>query len=65
MKTSFGATNANEMEFSMTITMKLKDWMALSKQLVHEWPSHLLSNEITDMVNQASSRFYPQLEDKE
>ena len=64
MKASFEATNANEMEFSMTIIMKLADWKRLKKQLTGNYPSWDLGREITDMICQAQRNFHPETKDK-
>ena len=65
MKAKFEATNADEMEFSMTITMKLEEWKCLKKQLKPGWPAWELSGVIFDMVCQAEKTFCPKIEDRQ
>ena len=42
--------NPNEVDFTLEITMKLKDWRKLQDQLKNDHPASILSGRITDMV---------------
>ena len=64
MKASFEATNADEMEFSMTIVMTLAEWKQLKKHLSDDWLSNDLGRVITRMVWKAERNFHPETEDK-
>lgn len=66
----FKAENPQEIEFTFSHKMKLKEWIALRKQLgtdnagYVQWPASELSSAITDMVDQAERVFYPSSEER-
>jgi len=60
MKTHMKATDPNKMEFTLEITMTLKDWRELDDQLSTAYPSWELASRITDMVQQATQHFTPE-----
>lgn len=64
MKANFEATNAHQIEFSMTIVMTLDQWKRLKERLSAAWPASELSRVISDMVIQAERNFHPQTENK-
>ena len=50
MKARFEVTAPQEMEFTMTITMTLKEWEQLRKQCHNEYPGFELATHISQMV---------------
>lgn len=61
MKSTFEATKPNEIEFSLTVTMTLKEWVNLKAQMSKDWPSWKLSAAISDMVLEATRTFRPKV----
>jgi hypothetical protein len=66
MGTRFRAENPEKHEYSLTMTMTLKDWLELREQLVKDspygrWPASLFVREITDMIAQAQKIYWPAL----
>ena len=57
--TKFQINDPDKINFTLTMTMSLKDWKELSEQLSNKWPSAKLSNEISDMTIQALKVFWP------
>lgn len=64
MNAHFNVENPEKIIFTLQITMKLEDWMALSKQLSNQHPSWQIADQITSMVSQAQKTFWPQDETK-
>jgi hypothetical protein len=62
MNATFSANKPEDIEFSLTLTMKLKDWLQLREQLSSDYPSWRVGSEISDMVMQAKTVFFPELE---
>lgn len=61
MKTQLHATNPDQIDFTLTITMPLGDWLKLHEQLSDcDYPSWKLGAAITSMVTQAKKAFYEQ-----
>lgn len=59
MKSSFLIENPGEVEATMQITMKLKEWEALKKQLEsNKTPSWELRDQIANLVTTARDKFY-------
>ena len=59
MQARFMIEKPDEIEATLKITMKVKDWEALRDQLIGKWPSSDLGNTITDLLAQARRRVYP------
>lgn len=59
MESKFKANNPAGIEFTMEITMTMREWEELGKQLVNSHPSWTLSNRIDSLVAQAKKTFYP------
>jgi hypothetical protein len=59
MQARFMIERPDEIEATLKITMKVKDWEILREQLVGKWPSSDLSSTITDLLSQARKRIYP------
>lgn len=59
MKAMMKVEKPDDIEFTLTVTMRLGDWVALQKQLEDGWPACDLSMRITDMRYQATKHFYP------
>jgi len=64
MRARFLMEAPDEIEATMKITMKLKEWTELRDQLQEVWPSSRLSSAITSVIADARKIFYP-LEDKD
>ena len=62
MKTKLEVENPKDIEFTLTMTMKLKDWEELRDSLAQQWPASDLSRAITDMTYAAGKNFYPESE---
>ena len=60
MRSSFTVENPDKIEFTLTMTMPLKDWKELQDQLKHEWPSIHLTSQINSMIFQAINTFVPE-----
>jgi hypothetical protein len=58
MKAIFNVENPNDVEFTLTITMRLGDWKRLKEQLGRDYPAWRLGRAIVDMVQQAGAHFY-------
>ena len=65
MKARMSLTEPREIEASLTITMKVKEWEQLRDQLNGSWPSWKLSAHITDLLSQVRRIVYPKSEDEE
>ncbi len=48
-----------EIEYTMTITMKAKDWEELRDQLETAWPAAILAKNINDLLSQARKIYWP------
>ena len=59
LKASFTAQEPGQIEYTLTMTMRLDEWAQLSGQLSEKYPSWKLSSVISDMVYQAKSKFIP------
>lgn len=59
MKAVFEATKPDDIQFSMTIAMSLKDWKELRERVDEKWPGWDFRSKITDMIMQAERQFYP------
>ena len=59
MKARFQSTNPDEIEFSLTVTMPLKEWKEVRRHLQGAWPSWELGQAIADMIITANSTFFP------
>ena len=53
--------NPDVIEMKLSITMRIKEWRLLKEQLSNKWPSYDLSGEISDIIRQAESTFYPKV----
>lgn len=58
MKARFMLENPDEIQATMKITMRVKDWKELRDQLAQKWPSSQLSVAITSVVAEASKAYY-------
>jgi hypothetical protein len=64
VRARFLIENPDDLEATMKITMKLKEWIELRDQLQNAWPSSRLSGAITSVIAEARKTFYP-VEDKD
>lgn len=60
MKAKFQAEKPKEIEFTMSITMTLDDWIRLKDQLDTNYPSWELSTRIRALIEQANRVFIPE-----
>ena len=58
MQTTYKVKDPDKIEFTLTITMSLKDWKELQSQLATNWPSSMLSRDISDVTAKAQKVFY-------
>ncbi len=58
MEGTFYIQDPGDVICTATITMKLKDWVALEKRIGSEWPGWALKNLITDMVYKAKKEIF-------
>ena len=58
MKASFELENPEQMDATLTMTMRLDDWRSLSEQLNGDFPSWQLSSTIVDLLMEANKTFY-------
>lgn len=65
MKVQFAVADPDDTEATLSITMRLKDWKGLRKQLASQYPSWKLSQAITDVIHHAQQHFYSEATDKE
>lgn len=62
MKTKMKLTNLSEIEATLTITMKLHQWIELRDQLKEQFPAIELHTEITHLIAKVEKEFYSQPE---
>lgn len=58
MEFRYMAESPDELNFTMKITMKAKEWNELLDQLNNSYPSWKLSSAITDLLSQARKVFW-------
>jgi hypothetical protein len=58
MRSTFKLDNPDDMQATMTLTMSVKEWRQLRKQLSDSWPSCDFSRQIGDLVRAAEAHFY-------
>lgn len=64
MIANFKATNPDDMAFTLTVTMSLKEWKKLSEQIPGgQSPGWELRRDIARMVEHATTHFAPKSED--
>lgn len=51
--------NPGDIEYTMTITMKAKEWEDFREQLEAKWPSSNISSYINDLLAQARKIYWP------
>lgn len=65
MRAVLKTTNPDEIEFTLTVTMSLKDWKELREAVDGKtWPASRLHEQISDMVIHATKHFWPAEEAK-
>ena len=62
MKAKFKLENPDEIQATIEITMTLKNWEDLSRQLANNYPASEFRSVISDVVNQSKRHFYPEKE---
>lgn len=73
MMLALQATNPDEVEFTLSVTHKLKDWRLLRQQLSAmatdnvrpNWPAGELFDQISDIIRQATQTYLPKSKDSE
>lgn len=58
MRARFKIEKPEDIEATVTITMKLSDWEALRDQLKDSWPSWKLTAVINDLLSQGGKIFW-------
>lgn len=48
-----------EIEYTLTVTMKAKDWESFRDQLKAQWPSSEFTHYINDLLGQARKIYWP------
>lgn len=64
MKAVFKIERPKDVEVTMSITLRLKDWMDLRSQLQNVYPSWSLSGTIDTLVSKATKEFFEYAPDK-
>lgn len=62
---SFKAARPAEVEFTLSMTMKLDDWRALRTMVNDNWPGWELRDAISDLITKAEQQFEGQIKPKE
>ena len=58
MKAKLELANVKDLEATMTITMRISDWMELKEQLGGNWPSWKFGSCIRELIEKATKEFY-------
>ena len=58
MQTRLKVEKPDDVEFTMTITMKATEWENLRDTLATKWPASELSYRISDLLSQARKIFW-------
>lgn len=48
-----------EIEYTLTVTMKAKEWEDFREQLNQKWPSSEIQHQINDLLSQARKIYWP------
>jgi hypothetical protein len=48
-----------EIEYTLTVTMKAREWEAFREQLGSAWPSWQFTQQINDLLGQARKIYWP------
>lgn len=48
-----------EIEFTLTVTMPLREWIKFRNLLPDQWPAYDFKLNVGDMVSKAEAHFYP------
>ena len=59
MRATLRLTDPDDMDATMTLTMKLKHWKELRDQLADRWPAADLTSAISSIVTKAERHFWP------
>ena len=65
MRATFEAQNPESINFTIQITMSLKDWNELDELLENAWPATELKSLIRSACDQANKTYYPQIREDE
>jgi len=61
VKAKMAIVNPADIEVSLTMTMKLKEWKELKEQMNSDrWPSCDLTGKISEIVRQIDKVYYPE-----
>lgn len=58
MRARLKCEDPGEIEYTVTITMKAKEWEDFREQLKAVWPSSWLASRITDLLSQARKIYW-------
>jgi hypothetical protein len=62
MKARLKCEHPEDIEFTVTITMKAKEWKDFREQLTNVWPSSWLASRISDLLAQAQRIYWSESE---
>lgn len=65
MRMRFELSNPDEADATLLVTMKVKHWKELRKQLGDAYPSWQLGYHISDVIRSAEESFCKRIDDKE
>lgn len=65
MRTKFEFNKPDDLVATVSVTMSVKEFRELRKQLKNEWPSWKLGDAIGDVIRQAETVFYATEEPKD
>lgn len=60
---SFYAEKPEEIQFTLTMTLSLKEWRDIAKQLDDTYESNRFTSEVSSMSIQANKMFWPKKEE--
>ena len=63
MRGKFALVDPEEMEASLTVTMKIKDWRDLMRQMPHPWPAAEFGSLLATMIGEAGQTFHANEQD--
>jgi hypothetical protein len=62
MRARLKCENPEDIEYTITMTMKAKEWESLRNQLHHVWPSSWLTHRVDDLLSQARKIYWSEEE---
>lgn len=59
MQFKMKCVNPEDLEYTMTITMKVKEWRELQAHMEDHWPGYDFKLAIDDILTQANLTYFP------